>query len=321
MSESRAAPSRGLDWRFIWATIAPLLLPLWFTLFAIQTVIHFATHNVIGIDLAIYRHAAEVALAGGNPWIPDGAFPAFAAPPPTLLMYVPLTILPLPIATLLMEAACIVGAVWAIRRLGLPLWWLLFPPLFDALLVANPDALVLPLLLVRGPLAGLSGILKVYALVPLALQRRWAALVVLVAVAAVSLPQLPNFLAAAPTVNAVLGSSAKLSAWGVWWLVPPVLLALWVLRRRGAEYVVVPALWPNTQSQYGTMALIAVHRYPLAAALIGLNTPLVPPLAVILMALEEALRTRRPVRSAGGPAADRGGTFAEKTATPPPTYP
>ena len=76
-------------------------------------------------------------------------------------------------------------------------------------------------------------------------------------------------------------------------MIVPVVVALWLLRRRGAEYLVVPALWPNTRSQYGTMALVAVHRYPVAAALIGLNTPLLPPLAVIVMAIEDRLRIPR----------------------------
>jgi hypothetical protein len=283
----------GMNWRFVWRTMAPALLPLWFAAFAVRTVVHFASNDLIGIDLAIYRHAAEVALAGGNPWIPDSSLPAFAAPPPTLLMYVPLAFLPLPLATILMFGACIGGAIWAIRRLGIPLWWLLFPPLFDALLVANPDALVLPLLLLRGPLSGLAPALKIYAVVPLLLERRLRALVVAAAVCALSLPELPHFLDALPTVNAVLGASAKLSAWGVWWLGVPVVIALWRLRRRGAEYLVVPALWPNTQSQYGTMALACIHRYPIAAALIGLNTPLLPPAAVIVAAIEEAVANRR----------------------------
>jgi hypothetical protein len=281
-----------VNWRFVRATIVPLLLPIWFVMYAIQTFIHFAVHDRIGIDLAIYRHAAEIALAGGNPWVIEPPLIPFAGPPPTLLLYVPVTLLPLPLATVVMMSAGILGAAWAIRRLHLPLWWLLFPPLFDALIVGNPDALVLPLLLVKGPLAGLAAVLKIYALVPLLLQRRWTAIAVAGVVGALSLPQLPNFLATIGTVGSVLGASAKLSAWGTVFMIP-VIGALWLLRRRGAEYLVVPALWPNTQSQYGTMALPAVHRYPLAAALIGLNTPLVPPLAVILMAVEDWVRTRR----------------------------
>jgi len=291
MTESR------VNWRFVRSTIVPLLLPIWFVIYAIQTFVHFSVHDAIGVDLAIYRHAAEVALGGGNPWIPDPGWVSFAAPPPTLLLYLPVTLMPLPLATVVMMSAGVLGAAWAIRRLHLPLWWLLFPPLFDALIVGNPDALVLPLLLVRGPLAGLAAVLKVYALVPLLLQRRWAAVVLAGAVGALSLPQLPNFFAAIEIIRSALETTAKLSAWGTLFVVP-VIIALWLLRRRGAEYLVVPTLWPNTQSHYGTMALPAIHPYPIAAALIGLNTPLVPPVAVMVMAVEDWFRTRH--RTAAG---------------------
>ena len=290
---SASADSRlRVDWRFIGSAVAHWFLPIWFGIFAVLTVRHFAVNDTIGQDLRIYRHAAEVALAGGNPWaIEPGLFP-FAAPPPTLLLYVPVTLLPLPIATVLMMSLGLAAAAWAIRRLDLPLWWLLFPPLFDALIVGNPDALVLPLLLVRGPLAGLAAVLKVYALVPLVLQGRWRPIVVAVVVCLLTLPLVPTFLASLGTVTAVLNLSSDLSAWGTWLMVP-VIGALYVLRHHGASWLVVPALWPNTQSQYGTMALPAVHRYPLAAAIIGLNTPLLPPLAVIVMAVEVWIRSRR----------------------------
>jgi hypothetical protein len=289
---SDAGVAHRVNWRFVRSTIVPLLLPIWFVIYAIQTFVHFSAHDAIGVDLAIYRHAAEVAIGGGNPWIPDPGWVSFAAPPPTLLLYVPVTLMPLPLATVVMMSAGVLGAAWAIRRLHLPLWWLLFPPLFDALIVGNPDALVLALLLVRGPLAGLAAVLKVYALLPLLLQRRWVALVLAGAVGAFSLPQLPNFLAAIDIVRSTLDTTAKLSAWGTVFIIP-VIVALWFLRRRGAEYLVVPTLWPNTQSHYGTMALPAIHPYPVAAALIGLNTPLVPPLAVIVMAVEDWLRNRQ----------------------------
>jgi hypothetical protein len=289
---SSSGNARRVNWPFVRSTIVPLLLPIWFVIYAIQTFVHFSAHDAIGVDLAIYRHAAEVALGGGNPWIPDPGWVSFAAPPPTLLLYVPVTLMPLPLATVVMMSAGVLGAAWAIRRLHLPLWWLLFPPLFDALIVGNPDALVLALLLVRGPLAGLAAVLKVYALLPLLLQRRWVALVLAAAVGAFSLPQLPNFLAAIDIVRSTLDTTAKLSAWGTVFIIP-VIVALWFLRRRGAEYLVVPTLWPNTQSHYGTMALPAIHPYPVAAALIGLNTPLVPPLAVIVMAVEDWFRNRQ----------------------------
>jgi hypothetical protein len=214
-----------------------------------------------------------------------------------------LALIPLPVAMVVAMSLTAAAAVWAIRHLGLPLWWLLFPPLFDALIGGNPDALVLPLLLVGGPLAGLAAVLKVYALVPLILQRRWGAVAIAVAVSILSVTQLPNFVASASTVGSVLGTSARLSAWGTW-LAIPVIAALWLLRRRGAEWLVVPALWPNTQGHYAAMSLPVVRHYPVAAAMIGLNIPLAPPLAVIAVAVEDRIRSRRtedPPTGAMGP--------------------
>ncbi len=51
---------------------------------------------------------------------------------------------------------------------------------------------------------------------------------------------------------------------------PPTLLALWVLRRDGAEWFAVPAAWPATQFYYVAMALPALVRRPLLAALLAL---------------------------------------------------
>ena len=297
-----------MNLRFVASIVARWFLPIWFTAFAIRTFATFAAADHLGIDVEIYRHAAEVALAGGNPWTTELGRVPFVAPPPTLLPYLPLALIPLPAATVIFMTACVAGAVWAIRRLGLPIWWILFPPLFDALIVGNPDALVLPLLVARGPIAGLAVVFKVYAAVPLLFQRRWAPLIVGGAVSALALPQLANFLSQTDTIASVMSNHAKLSAWGTVLMVP-VVGALWYLRRNGAEWLIVPSLWPNSQTQYGAMALPAVHRYPVGAALIGLNTPLLPPLAVMVMAVEEWLGRRRDARRVP----DATGTFAAVT--------
>ena len=44
-------------------------------------------------------------------------------------------------------------------------------------------------------------------------------------------------------------------AWRIPLLIPPTLLALWILRRRGAEWFAVPAVFPATQFYYVAMAL------------------------------------------------------------------
>lgn len=289
----KAIPARhSLDWQFVASTVSRLLLPLWFVILSALTFRSVASQNILGIDAQIYRHAAELSLSGGNPWAvqPNGV--AFAGPPPTLLFYLPAALLPQPIAVLAIVSAGLVAAVWAIRRLELPFWWLLFPPLFEAIIVGNPDALVLALLLVRGPLAGLAAGLKIYAVIPLVLERRWKAVGIAVAVCALSLPLLSTFLANLRWVSTTLDQqNSNLSAWGTWLLIPTI-IALAALRRRGAEWLVVPALWPNTQRHYAAISLPAVRRSAIGAAVMSLGIPLAPSAAVIIMAVEAWWRER-----------------------------
>ena len=79
--------------------------------------------------------------------------------------------------------------------------------------------------------------------------------------------------------------SQGFSAWGTWWMIPTI-AALWLLRRRGAEWLVVPGLWPSTQMHYATLSLPVIHRFPIAAVLMGLSSPLTPAFAIILVALQ-----------------------------------
>jgi hypothetical protein len=289
MTDARA---RSFDVRYVATTLAGLVLPLWFAVIAVLTFSNFASHGILGIDVRLYRNAAVAAFAGGNPWAiqPDGY--AFAGPPPTLLFYLPTAFVPLPVATIAVMGLGLAAAVYAVRALRLPMWWLLFPPLFTAVIVGNADALLIGLLLVPGRAAGLAAVLKVYAFIPLVAQRRWGAVAVAVGVSLASLPLVPAFLQSLQTVTRVLDTqTAGLSAWGTWFLIP-TLLALAVLRRRGAEWLVVPAIWPNTQDHYGAISLPAIHRDRIAAALIGLNVPLAPAVAVVVMAVRVAWQPR-----------------------------
>lgn len=280
---------RGIDWRFVLATVARPLLPTWFAAYALLMLYNYGTHGFLLLDIAVYRQAALSAIAGGDPWAAQVGGLAFAAPPPTLLLFLPVAFLPLELATLVVTVVLVAAAMWSIRRLRLPWWWVLFPPLFEGLIVGNPDVLVLAFLLARGPLAGVAVVAKVYGVIPLIYQRRWGALLVGCALSALTLPLWPAFFDSLADVNNSLDiQSEGFSAWGTWWMVPTV-LALWVMRRKGAEWLVVPGLWPHTQIHYGAMSLPVMRRYPVAAAIVGLGTPLAPPIAIILIALQERL--------------------------------
>jgi hypothetical protein len=282
--------AHGIDWRFAVRVASRTWLPIWFIVLDAFVLAGYARHGYLGIDAVLYRGAATALLSGGDPWAIQSTGLSFAGPPPTLLAFVPLAFLPEPLTILVVIGAGLVAAIWVVRRLDLPLWWLAFPPMFESLVVGNPDSIVLALLLVPGPAAGIAAALKIYAVVPLLLQRRWGALLISAAVALVSLPLLPAFLADLDAIGRSLASqTGGMSAWGSWLIVPTV-LSLISLRGRGASWLVVPGLWPLTQVHYATMSLPAVRRLPIAAALIGLGTPLSAALAIIVGAVESRLR-------------------------------
>lgn len=284
----------AFDRSFVVTTVGRLLLPLWFTASCALVFWNFATHGFLFLDLVVYREAAVQVLTGSDPWAVSGggASLAFAAPPPTIVGYLPLALLPEPVAIAAGTALLAVAAWWSVRRLGLPMWWVLFPPVFESVIVGNPDVLVLALLLARGRVAGLAAVLKVYAFIPLLAQRRWGAAALAVGLSALSIPLWPSFFSNLLAILATLDEqSSGFSAWGTWLLLP-TLIALWGLRRRGAEWLVVPGVWPNTQMHYAAMSLVVVRRFPLAAALLATQLPWAAPVAVMAIAIEVWFRDR-----------------------------
>jgi hypothetical protein len=174
-----------------------------------------------------------------------------------------------------------------IRRLGLPFWWILFPPLTHAIWNGNPQTVMLALLIVGTSVAsGFAAITKLYALLPIAFhpRRLFAAGLMLLA----TLPIVPwqLYLEHGLGVGSHLGTAWNGSAWRFPILVPPTLIALWLLRRNGAEWFSVPAVFPATQFYYVSTALPALVSRPMLAALLAVPIPMLTPLAVLLLAAQ-----------------------------------
>ena len=146
----------------------------------------FAVESVLGVALVLadpryllfdgrlYLAATRAWLAGGDPWDVQLLGNYFAAPPLTLLPFVPFALLPPDLGLALVALIVVGGAVATIRLLHLPWWWLLFPPLVQCVLSANVQALIVPLILVPG--GALAIVLKVYAGLPLLILGRWRSL-------------------------------------------------------------------------------------------------------------------------------------------------
>jgi hypothetical protein len=164
----------------------------------------------------------------------------------------------------------------------------LFPPLAHAIWNGNPQTLMLALLVLGTALAGgVAAALKLYALLPLVFHPR--RLVVALLVLLVTLPLVPwqLYLEQGLGVGSHLATAWNGSAWRFPLLIVPTVLGLWVLRNRGAEWFVVPAVFPATQFYYVSMVMPAVTGRPLLAALLAIPAPLLAPIVVIALAIRE----------------------------------
>jgi hypothetical protein len=260
-------------------------LPAWFV---VIDALWIVKPDALAIDARHYQRAASAWLAGGDPWAVTESGIPYAASPHTLLFYAPTSVLPLTVATWLWVGLGIAASVWLVRKLGLPIWWLAFPPLFHSMWNGNPQTIALALLVQGSVVGAVAAVgLKLYAAIPLL--TRWRHLVIALAVLAVVTLVLPwqLYLDRGLGVGSHLQTAWNGSAWRIPILVIPTLAALWVLRRQGAEWFAVPAVFPATQFYYVAMALPALVGRPIVAALLALPMVLMTPLVVMGLAAIE----------------------------------
>ncbi len=250
--------------------------------------------DVLAIDARHYQRAASAWLAGGNPFaVLEGTTP-YLSGPHTLLFYVPTSLLPLPVAIALWMALGLSASMWLVRRLERPIWWVLFPPLAHAIWNGNPQTIALALLVLGGPLAAAVAVgLKLYTGLVLAVRPREAVVAGLALLATLPLVPWPLYLEQGAAAAEHLTTAWNGSAWRFPLLIPPTLLGLWVLRRQGAEWFAVGALWPATQFYYVAMALPAIVKRPVLAAALALPVPLMTPIVVITLAIVALWQGRR----------------------------
>lgn len=170
--------------------------------------------SFIGRDFWIYRNAGLAVLDGTDPWLASYAWNGtdwhFAAPPIAAQLFVPFALIAGSVSLLLFTALSL-GAAWAaLRVLRLPAWWLLFPPMTEGILAANPQILLFGLVVIglaparvpasrhRIRLVGwlvaraVAVGLKIYGVVPIVARREWRALVASAGLVAGSLVIAPD---------------------------------------------------------------------------------------------------------------------------------
>jgi len=254
----------------------------------------------LGGDARIYAGAARIWLEGRNPWTEPVGGVLYGGPPTMLVPYLPLAYAPPQIVGAVGVAGMLVLAILSLRSLGLPFWWLAWPPLVGAITQGNPDVAILALLVLgRGRLAFLAPLWKAYAIGPLLGDRRWRAIALASALGIASVVVLPYglFLASHETIATGFDQHLDWSAWGYPVAVVAAVLALAVLGPRKALWVGIPVLMPGGLPHYEVMALPVMT--PEIAAVWSLPVPLGGPAGVIAGAAR-VIWDRRATRSLAG---------------------
>jgi hypothetical protein len=275
--------------------IGTVLLLVWFAWETHDRISYFLNHGFpVGIDARIYYRAVVAWLQGADPWsaaVEVGGWSYhFAGSPSTLVVLAPAGLLSEDVFTFGWLVLSWILAGWTLRRLRFPLWWLLFPPMAEALFSGNPQLAVLALLVANRSLtSGLATALKVYAFVPLLGETRWRQITIAIGVNVLTVVVAPTLWLQYIRLFGHISSrlEAESTKGGSAFYFPELLgitiaalVVLAVRDRRAAGWLAVPAVWPSSQFHYSTMALPVMT--PFLAVFLALPVGHIAPLVIVL---------------------------------------
>ena len=282
-------------WLAVARRVGTVLLFAWFAWHTYDRISFFVDRQFpVGLDATIYYRGVVAWLNGTNPWdaavVVGGFAYHYAGTPVTTVIMAPAVLLNEEVFTIAWVVLTWVATIWTLRRLGFPLWWLLFPPIAEALFSANPQLVVLALLVANHSVASaVATALKVYAFIPLFGEGRWRQIGLAVGLNLTTMVIAPDlWLAYIRQFGEISSRLEYESLQGLSAFYFPVLLAVTVVAllilalrdRRAAGWLAVPAVWPSSQFHYSTMALPVMS--PLMAVLLAIPHLRLPPVVIIL---------------------------------------
>jgi hypothetical protein len=274
-----------------WRVLLLLVFATCSGLLAVQSVVDTAG---VGSHAVIYTEAARAWLAGGDPWTVGDPGQIFAGPPPMLVPFLPFVLLPNDLVRLLWIGGSVVLAIWVLRQLGLPGYWLGFPPIFQAIQLGHPEILVLWLLVIGGLPSGLAVLIKPYAAFPLIAERRWKAIALAAGLLVLTAAVLPwtRFVNELPLISATIANQTHGdSVFGQPALMIVAVIALASLGWRRAFWLATPLLWPAAQPMYKVVSVPALS--PLLALFWSIPIPGVTLVGLVVEALLHRLGATR----------------------------
>jgi hypothetical protein len=255
-----------------WNVLLPVLFAIGSADFGIAVLVDSRS---VGSHALIYTDAARAWLSGGNPWTVGPPSAVFAGPPTMLLPFVPFVPLPGDLTRLIWVGGSAILAVYVLRRLRLPGWWIGFPPIFHAILLGHPEVLVLWLLVIGGLPSGLGPVIKPYGGLPLVAERRWTAIALGLLIVAATAPFLPwpQFISELSSIAETVRTQTNGdSTFGAPVLMGIAVVALGLLGFRRALWLATPLLWPGAQPIYKVISVPAMT--PVIAVFWALPVPI-----------------------------------------------
>jgi hypothetical protein len=257
--------------------------------------------GALGYDARLYAFAARAMIEGRDPWYVERFGGNFAGPPTTLVPYLPFAYLPEEVVAAIWIAGSLLLAIFILRKLSMPTWWLAFPPIFVPIVTGSVELLMVAILVAGGGLSGLAAVLKPYAGLALVAERRWRALAVATVVTIMTVPLLPwaTFIADLPHIASRLQiQSFTSNAFGNVALMLVASIALLSMGIRRALWLATPVLWPSPQIYYAAMTLPVIT--PIVALCWTLDFPAAMVVGVVLAAICHRLRPDDPLMVRGG---------------------
>jgi len=288
-------PRVSINWPWLQAA-ARRLPPLVFIPLSAADAVASVAKGWLGTDAYLYYEASAAWLSGGSPWdvsvTNQGFVYHYYALPTATVVLAPFTALPENVFVAGWIVAQVLAAAWIVRRLELPWWWIAFPPMVNGILAGNPSPLLIALLVASSPaLKAIAVLVKVYAVVPLFGERRWRAIAIAAALAAITLAAAPglwaDFIAgsAGRTSQQLAEARGGYNAFGNAAIMAGAAVAVLLIARRDlrvAGWLAPIALWPGSQFHWSTLAM-PVMTLPMAY-LLALPAHGLPPIAVMVYA-------------------------------------
>lgn len=281
-----------MDWRFFRkGTYVGLTIMLFVAAnFTIVPFYLYPSDDRLWLDAHVYYRATEAWLSGANPWLTEWYGVPYSAPPPALLLNLPLMPFGETFAVAFWVTANSISVGVLLRRFRLPLWWALFHPIFEGYLAASPDITLAALVIIGG--GSLAALMKPYSIPAMLAANRWRAVLLAAGTGLVSVPLLPwaTFLNSRDLIGAAFRDYAvPVSAFGSVGLMLVTAIALLSLGRVPGLALTTPGLLAQ-QPHYNVFSLQTIARSRILTWTLGLPVEHMAAFGVVAYAVADGYR-------------------------------